>query len=111
MAFDAETFARDYGQLIDAFAGDLQPEWRIWTPLSPLFDGHAYFGSPVVAEIEASLRSIAATQRMKTLDLRTPLQEHGELFADHIHPNAAGAAIIAREIARELIPGTASQRR
>jgi lysophospholipase L1-like esterase len=103
MAFDAAVFERDYGALIGAFAKERgAPEWRIGTPLGPLFPGHAYYGSEVIPRIDASLRKIAATHGFKTVDLRSALQDRGELFADHIHPNAEGATIIAREVAASL---------
>ena len=103
MAFDAAVFERDYAQLLAAFAVEGRaPEWRIGTPLGPLFAGHGFYGSPVVAEIDASLRNLAARHGIKTIDLRTPLQDYGEFFADHIHPNAEGATIIAREVAESL---------
>lgn len=103
MAFDAPAFERDYGRLIEAFAAERPaPEWRIGTPLGPLFPGHAYYGSAVIPEIEASLRSVAEQHGLKTVDLRSALQERGDLFADHIHPNGEGATIIAREVAKSL---------
>ena len=45
---------------------------------------------------------IAAQRGLKTVDLRTALEKRGELFADHIHPNAEGATIIAQEVAKSL---------
>jgi sialate O-acetylesterase len=56
----------------------------------------------VLAQIETSLHKIAGLNKVKTIDLKTPLQDHGDWFPDHIHPNAESAAVIAQEVAKSL---------
>ncbi|MEN9359278.1 MAG: hypothetical protein RL095_813 [Verrucomicrobiota bacterium] len=102
MAFQAAAFEKDYSALIDAFRRQGKPEIRIWAPLPPLFKGQKYFGSPALAGIEASLQKLARACKVKTIDMKSPFVERGDLFPDHIHPNGEGASIIAREVAKSL---------
>ncbi len=102
MAFNAAAFEKDYSAIIRSFRKSGPVDFRIWAPLAPLFPGQKFFGSPVLAQIETSLHKIAGLNKVKTIDLKTPLQDHGDWFPDHIHPNAEGAAVMAQEVAKSL---------
>ena len=103
-AFGRGDFARDYGRLIDEYrALDPAPRVLLWTPLAPLFEGHAFHDDPILAEIDAAIAAVADGTKCETIDLRAPLAKHPEWFAaDRIHPNAAGAAEIARTVAAAI---------
>jgi lysophospholipase L1-like esterase len=40
---------------------------------------------------------------IQTIDIFSALNNHSELFPDSLHPNAAGAKIIAQEVYRAVI--------
>ena len=93
-------FERDYAALLEDYSGlRTKPQIVLWTPLAPLFPGHAYHESPHVAEIEAAIARVADHVGAATLAMRGPLAAHPEWFPDFIHPDANGAAAIARTVA------------
>lgn len=99
-AFGRGAFARDYAALIEAYRGlPASPRIVLWAPLAPLFEGQAFFTDPNVLEISEQIGGVARELGLETLDLRTPLASHPEWFdKDSIHPDARGAAEIARTV-------------
>jgi lysophospholipase L1-like esterase len=54
-------------------------------------------------EVIPIIQRVAAAKGLPVIDLYTPLNHKPELFqADNVHPNAAGAAIIAAEVFKAL---------
>jgi sialate O-acetylesterase len=56
----------------------------------------------LVSDVIPKLKQIAKDSGATTIDLRTPLDGKKELFPDTIHPNAEGAAIIAKTVAAAI---------
>ncbi len=52
----------------------------------------------VNGEIIPRIRQIAKEQKVPTIDLHEALSDRPEYFQDKIHPNAAGAAMMAMTI-------------
>ena len=69
--------------------------------MTPIFHRHPRFQSGTRdwhEVIQKTIRQIAATTDVGLIDLHTPLYSHPELFPDALHPNAEGAAILARTV-------------
>ncbi len=96
-----DEFIGDYRALIDSFRV-ANPKAKIWICLmTPIFHRHSRFQSGTRdwhEAIQKTIRQIAATADVGLIDLHTPLYNHPELFPDALHPNAEGAAILARTV-------------
>jgi sialate O-acetylesterase len=96
-----DEFIGDYRALIDSFRV-ANPKAKIWICLmTPIFHRHSRFQSGTRdwhEAIQKTIRQIAATADVGLIDLHTPLYSHPDLFPDALHPNAEGAAILARTV-------------
>ena len=96
-----DEFIGDYRALIDSFRV-ANPQAKIWICLmTPIFHRHSRFQSGTRdwhEAIQKTICQIAATADVGLIDLHTPLYSHPELFPDALHPNAEGAAILARTV-------------
>ena len=96
-----DEFFGDYRALIDSFRV-ANPQAKIWICLmTPIFHRHSRFQSGTRdwhEAIQKTIRQIAATTDVGLIDLHTPLYSHPDLFPDALHPNAEGAAMMARTI-------------
>ncbi len=96
-----DDFAPDYHWLIDTLRR-VNPAIRIFMGrLTPIFHTHARFRSGTrtwFRQIQELLPQIATSSGVQLIDLHTPLYNRPNLFPDAIHPNAAGAAIMARTV-------------
>jgi acyl-CoA thioesterase I len=92
-------FARDLGDLIDVFA-NLPSHPRIFVCFPVPAYALTYDITPEVIknEIIPIIIQVARQKGAMTIDLYTALSGRPDLFPDNIHPNAAGAALIARTI-------------
>lgn len=96
-----DEFIGDYRALIDSFRV-ANPRAKVWICLmTPIFHRHPRFQSGTRdwhEAIQQTIRRIAATAGVGLIDLHTPLYHHPDLFPDALHPNAEGAAIMARTV-------------
>lgn len=96
-----DEFIGDYRALIHSFR-EANPKAKVWICLmTPIFHRHHRFQTGTRdwhAAIQKTIRQIAATTDVGLIDLHTPLYSHPELLPDALHPNAKGAAIIARTV-------------
>lgn len=99
-----DEFERDYCQLIDSLQA-AAPEGRlrrlVLCLMTPIFNGHPRFESGTRdwhAEIQDAIRRVARHYGVEPLDLHTPLHCRPDLFPDNLHPNAEGAAILAKTV-------------
>ncbi|MBF1584899.1 MAG: sialate O-acetylesterase, partial [Prevotella sp.] len=94
-------FDYDYQQLINSFR-QANPKAQIWLCLmTPIFHPHPRFESGTRnwhAAIQKHIRRIAKANQTGLIDLHTPLYSRPDLFADALHPNTEGAAIMAKTI-------------
>lgn len=92
-------FARDLSDLIDIFA-KLPSHPRVVVCLPVPAYGLAFDISPVIIknEIIPIIKQVAQQKGVMTVDLHTALSGRPELFPDLIHPNTAGAALIAKTL-------------
>ncbi|MCW3995956.1 MAG: GDSL-type esterase/lipase family protein [Candidatus Bathyarchaeota archaeon] len=94
-----ETFEADYGEIIRSFQG-LQSKPAIWIVKSPPIQGNSlelsspYFNNTVIPHIER----VADTYDLPIIDVYGAFGNHSEYYFDGVHPNPAGADVIATTI-------------
>ncbi|HEY3323876.1 MAG TPA: GDSL-type esterase/lipase family protein [Planctomycetota bacterium] len=49
-----------------------------------------------------AVKEVAKAKNLSTIDLHTALSNHPEMFPDKIHPNAAGAKLLAKTVAEAI---------
>lgn len=91
-----DDFSNDYRDLIVHYATlGSHPRVYVMQP-PPVYETGRYEISPATVENEVTplVKEIGGA----TIDVRTPLSNHPELFDDTVHPNNAGAAVIAQTV-------------
>ncbi len=93
-----ETFRQDYQALIqDYLALPTKPSIYLWAKLAPLGPKNKFYRSPVPFLLQYDLATIAQSLSATAIDMQTPLAASiWTDFPDDLHPNATGAAIIAK---------------
>jgi acyl-CoA thioesterase-1 len=96
-------FEQDLQAMIRHFES-LPSHPRIWLCLPvPVYQTNWGINEPVVkGEIIPKIRKVAVLERVPVIDLYSALSHHPEMFPDMIHPNAAGARVIARTVQAAL---------
>lgn len=96
-----DDFITDYHALIDSFK-TANPKAQIWIcRMTPIFHQHRRFQSGTRdwhALIQKRIEQIAQTTDVGLIDLYEPLHKRPDLFPDALHPNAEGAAILAKTV-------------
>ncbi len=97
-------FAANYTSLLRTLAA-LPSHPRIWIcrPM-PAWPPSGYAIEPAVLEREIGplVEAVARDENTGFIDQFAALTGHHDLVPDHVHPNAAGATLLAREVYRAL---------
>jgi sialate O-acetylesterase len=100
-----DEFESDYGWLIDTLRKQ-NPRVKIYVcRLTPIFNGHPRFKSGTREwywQIQKRIPEIAEANDAGLIDLNSALYNRPELFADNLHPDKEGAAIIANTVYKSL---------
>lgn len=98
-----EEFGPDAVQLVADFRA-ANPKIRVYLCLPvPAFPGRWNIdGATVKEEIIPILKGVATEHKCEVIDLHAALSPHKDLFPDTVHPNAAGATVIAKSVYRSL---------
>ncbi len=100
-----DQFITDYLSLIDSYRR-VNPDVRIIiSRLTPLGAAHKRFPTGTQAwrdSINAAIGRVAEVADVELMDFGRPLMDRPELLGDAIHPDATGAAIMAREAASAI---------
>lgn len=91
-------FVEDYSALLKDYAeANPKTKFYMWTKLSPLTEGQRFYRSSEPFLMQQDLEAVAARFHATAIDMQKPLMADCDaIFAsDKIHPNAAGAKIIA----------------
>jgi len=104
-----EEFAQDYVALVQSFQA-LASQPRIWVcrPVPVFRDYWGITAKTVNDEIIPDVDTVAAQTGVQVIDLHVALDGKAALFPDGIHPNAAGASVMAETIDRALTGGVAT---
>jgi len=98
-------FQSDYQWLIDSLKQG-NPKLKIYIcKLSPIFSGHPRFKSGTrdwYWQIQGKIVQVAKANGFELIDLNTALNNRPDLFADYLHPDTTGAAIIAKTVYAHL---------
>ena len=98
-----EQFADDYKALIKNFqALDSQPKIWICLPVPAFEERWGISPAVVYQEILPILKTVAKDTGAEIIDLFKPMMQRVELFPDKIHPNADGAKVMAKNVAKVL---------
>lgn len=97
-------FARDLRSMIDVFAAlPSHPKIYVCLPV-PAYSIQFDINPDIIKnEIIPIIKAVAVEKGATVVDLYTPLSGRPDLFPDNIHPNAAGAALIAKTLHGALL--------
>lgn len=98
-------FESDYTWLLDTLR-KRNPKIRLFIcRMTPVFSEHPRFRSGTrdwYWEIQGMIPQIAEANNAALIDLNSPLHNRPDLFADNLHPDKDGAAIIAKTIYQSI---------
>jgi acyl-CoA thioesterase I len=99
----ANEFEQNYREFIQSFKGlSSNPKIYVCTPV-PVFKEAWGITDPIVKnQIVPMVKSVAQAEGVTLIDLYTPLIGKAELVPDGVHPNAAGAAVMAEQIYKAI---------
>ena len=96
-----DNFVSDYLQLIASFK-EVNPQARILlAQMSPISHRHPRFESGTRdwhAEIQEAITMVAREAQAQLIDFHAPLYPYPQLLPDGLHPNAEGAALLAKVV-------------
>lgn len=98
-----DEFVTDYKSLISQFA-QLPSKPKIYVCDPAFVPGKGNFGineAGVVEEIPM-IDKLAADQKVTVIDIHSALKDHAELLPDRVHPNTAGATVMAKTVYHAL---------
>jgi lysophospholipase L1-like esterase len=98
-----DEFEKDYAEMVEHFQSlPSKPKVFICLPV-PVYETKWGINEPVVkTEIIPILQKVAKDKNATIIDLYAALSGKPELFPDKIHPNAAGAKLMAEAVAKSL---------
>ncbi|WP_316821844.1 GDSL-type esterase/lipase family protein [Pedobacter gandavensis] len=100
-----DEFQRDYAWLLDTLKKN-NPKIKLYVcRLSPIFSEHPRFKSGTREwywQIQKEIPLIAKDNQASLIDLNAPLNSRTDLFADNLHPDKEGAAIIAQTVYQNI---------
>ena len=99
-----EDFAKDLRDMLDTFA-KCPAKPKIWVCLPvPVYKANWGINEPVLKdEVIPIIKKVAQEKHLAVIDLHTALSNHADMFPDGVHPNAAGAALIAKAVQAALL--------
>ncbi len=99
-----DQFEADYTALIKSFQQlDSKPQVFLCVPV-PVF-GNGNFGitdEPVRTGVKPKVESLAKELNLPVIDLYKALSDKKDMFPDKVHPNAAGAKVMAETVAKAI---------
>ena len=98
-----DQFAADARALVEHFqAMPSKPKVFVCLPV-PVYQDKWGINEPVVkGEVIPTLQQVAKDMKLPTIDLYAALSGKEAMFPDKIHPNAAGAKVLAETVAKAL---------
>lgn len=92
-------YASDYIEMVETFQKlDSKPKVCVCLPVPVFATRWGINEATVVGEVIPKIKDVAQKTGAPIIDLYTPFQDKPELVPDKIHPNAAGATLLAKTI-------------
>ncbi|MFV0507213.1 MAG: GDSL-type esterase/lipase family protein [Bacteroidales bacterium] len=96
-------YKSDYIKLIKSFQNlDSRPKVILIKPVPAFQTTWGISDTVIVDEIIPTIDEIGKEMNLQTIDLHSPMLGDSALFPDHIHPNAEGAAKMAKLIYEQI---------
>jgi lysophospholipase L1-like esterase len=105
-----QEFEEDLRAMIDHFRA-LPSKPKVWVCLPvPVYETFKGINEPVVkGEIVPKIKKVTREKKLPLIDLYSALSGQREYFPDGVHPNAAGARLIAQTVYHALTGEEAKQ--
>lgn len=99
-----DEFKSDFVELIVEMKKNMPRDGKVYVVIPvPVFKDNFGISKEVMdKELKPILYDIAESTDSETIDLYTPLLNHGNLFPDGIHPNSEGLTIMAETLSKAL---------
>ncbi|MBW8334682.1 MAG: hypothetical protein K0M40_21885 [Prolixibacteraceae bacterium] len=101
-----DEFFQDYLKIIRSFQNSDGKSPKVFIcRMTPIFNAHPRFKSGTrdwFWQIQQEIEQVAKAAHVELIDLHTPLYSHPDLFKDALHPDQAGAAIIAKTVFQHI---------
>lgn len=99
-----DEFLDDYVELIETYKASMPASGKVYVCLPvPVFKTNFDITEEIIVNEMVPLIRQAAEQTSSTIiDLHTPMEKYGKLFADGVHPNTKGNKIMAKLIAKAI---------
>ncbi|WP_020468462.1 GDSL-type esterase/lipase family protein [Zavarzinella formosa] len=96
-------FVADYKAFVKEFQSlEAKPQVYVCLPV-PAYKGNFGITEPVVKDkVKPKIEEVAKSLDLPVIDLYTALSDKPDLFPDQIHPNAAGAKLIAVTVQKAI---------
>lgn len=92
-------FVADLTAMIEHFAAlPAKPKIHLCLPVPVYKTQWGINEESVATEVIPAIQQVAAAKKLPVIDLHTALANQKELFPDNVHPNAAGARLIAETV-------------
>ncbi len=100
----ASEFRQDYLDMISEFSKSMPGDGKVYVimPVPVSQDNFGINAEIMNNEQRMMIMDIAQSANAELIDLYTPLMDRADLFADGVHPNTEGLAIMAEVVARKI---------
>lgn len=99
----ATDFERDLSHMVGIMESlPSRPKIYLCTPAPATAIAYDINDSIIVCKEIPIIKKVAAEKGLEVIDLHESLQPYGDFFPDHVHPNEAGAIVIADEVYKAL---------
>lgn len=99
-----DEFVKDYQVFIDEFqALDTKPKIFICNPLPSFPHKGQINGEVIMKEVLPKIEAVAISKELEIIDLYEPFIGKTKLLPDAVHPNEAGAAVIAEQVEKHIL--------
>ncbi|MDR0892503.1 MAG: GDSL-type esterase/lipase family protein [Mediterranea sp.] len=96
-------FGKDMQAMVDAFkALPSQPKIYLCYPSKAYAVAYDIQDKVIVKEVIPIIKKLAKKNHLPLIDLHTAMGGQPELFPDHIHPNVAGAKVMAEAVCKGI---------
>jgi lysophospholipase L1-like esterase len=98
-----DSYLPDYKELVQSFASlPSSPKIYLCTPAPVIQDRWGINEKTVTEDVIPAVQQLASEMNLSVIDIYSALQGQKTLFPDGVHPNAEGAAIMAKTILKAI---------